>query len=241
MRYFLIIGLMMMSSFAQADICIPLWWKSATVFQIELEAELKGPFAMNVPCEDGRLPIELVLENTRDFFSAYAAILEHFELKLDGRARYQLRTIAGMQLQQAYEELASRAEPVFGPGAESRKRNSNSRVTILDLASLSDEYSEISIRGGGGDSTIRIRDNYPPYQEIHSYIDYNIEINKKEIDNNISRFETPSRRDYYTSDASSFRAVRDIRRTRTAREAYDKALEEYRTRLAIYKIVVPSE
>ena len=77
MKYFLIIGLMTIGSFAQADICIPLWWSSATTFQVELEAESKGKSAMNTPCEGTRkLPLMLAVKNN-DNPAVFYAIVEH--------------------------------------------------------------------------------------------------------------------------------------------------------------------
>ena len=86
MRYFLVIGLMMVGSVAQADICIPLWWRSATDVQVEREAELKGPFVMNELCENGRMPVDLALENSRDPL-VFAAILKNFELDEETRSQ----------------------------------------------------------------------------------------------------------------------------------------------------------
>ena len=73
---------MMASSFAQADICSSSWWSSATRTQIET----KGPLAMNASCEDGRMPVDLALENNLNPF-ILLAILEHFELDEEARHR----------------------------------------------------------------------------------------------------------------------------------------------------------
>ena len=96
MKYFLIIGLLMMTSYsAQADICIPLWWRSATDVQVEIEAKLKGPLAMTIPCEDGRRPIDLALENST-YSPVFAAIIRNFELNLDEETLHQVEKMAGM-------------------------------------------------------------------------------------------------------------------------------------------------
>ena len=216
MKYFLIIGLMMISSFAQANVCISLWWGPVTDVQIEIEADF-NPLAMNERCEDGRWPVEKALENAT-YFPVFAAIMDNFEL--DIRTRYQLRTVAGRQLQQAYEELASRAESVFDnePAMSALEfaeayRNMSPEVqrVIIYFLSVSDEYPEIG------------------RERVNNYIDDN-QIHKGEL---IS-LETTNGRNYY---ASLFQ-TRDARR---AGEAYDKALKEYRIRLAIYETVVPSE
>ena len=112
MRYFLIIGLMMTSSFAQADICIPLWWKSATDVQVEIEAKLKGPLAMNVPCEDGRRPIDLALENST-YPPVFAAIIRNFELNLDEETLDQVTKMAGITRMNYQGQLATKDLLVF--------------------------------------------------------------------------------------------------------------------------------
>ena len=241
MRYFLVIGLMLMSSFAQADICIPLWWKSATVFQIELEAELKGPFAMNIPCEDGRLPIELALEN-RTYPPAFAAIMENFEL--DGRARYQLRTIAGMQLQQAYEELASRAEPVFGPVAESdetesaRDPGSSGDIDIIDII-VQLMKSDPRIMDAMNNEDIFDNINISRQINKRDYINFDINDIRRSISRDIKGSLSSDIVERLLIDRE--RREAEAARRKREREAYNQSLEEYRTRLAIYKIIVPSE
>ena len=227
MKYFLMIGLMVMSSFAQANVCIPLWWEPATDVQVEIEADF-NPLAMNELCEDGRWPVEIALENIT-YLPVFAAIIDNFEL--DERARYQLRVVAGRQLQQAYEELASRAEAVSElttPEAEFSELKMSAREFIEAVRDMSPE-KQIAVF-----HLIGLWDEYPEKVErVNNEINGNniIEINK-EIDG--VDFYTSSGRNYYTDGPSR----RDIRR---AREAYDRALEEYRTRLVIYDIVVPSE
>ena len=79
MKYFLIVGLMMLGSFVQADICNPLWWQSATPPQVEAEAERIGPSAMNVPCPDGVMPLVIATENSNNA-EVFSAVIRHFDL-----------------------------------------------------------------------------------------------------------------------------------------------------------------
>ena len=102
MKYFLIIGLMMMGSFAQADICSPLWWQSATPSQVESEAQLKGPLAMNVPCPDGVMPLTLALENNNNS-AVFSAIAEHFDLDEEARSQV-VEHVANIQITQTFNQ-----------------------------------------------------------------------------------------------------------------------------------------
>ena len=243
MRYFLMIGLMMAGagSVAQADICIPLWWGSATDFQVELEAELKGPFAMNDRCPDGRLPVELALENAT-YPPVFDAILENFEL--DGRSAYHAKVVAGRQLQQAYRELSARAESVFGPvvvSSVSSEPEISAREFIEWLRNTSPDVQRNVILSLGFAEYVEVR----PTARVGSYDDYSISEEKMmninnyiDIDDKIAQTNAQYNYDTQPRRTSFERGVEDIEN----REAYDQALEEYHIQLAIYNIVVvPSE
>ena len=121
MKHFLILvmGLIMMSSFAQASVCSSQWWKSATGPQVEFEAEFRGRLAMNDPCKDGVMPLTLALENNDDP-SVFSVILEHFELD-----RHQAEHTAAIQLRQDYEELLSDVESI------ARHRSEESSILVV--------------------------------------------------------------------------------------------------------------
>ena len=116
MRYLLIIGLMMMGSFAQADICSGLWWESAKDSEVEFQAEFRGRLAMNVPCPDGILPLILALGNNEDPLT-FNVIMEHFDL--DEETRHQVKHFSDMQLRQAYEGLLSDVGSIIGGSSAS--------------------------------------------------------------------------------------------------------------------------
>ena len=140
MKYFLIIGLMMAGSFAQADICIPLWWSSATTFQVELEAELKGPLAINEPCESNwswTTPLRLALENNENP-AVFSTIAEHF--KLDEETRQQAEDIALTRLREAYRDLLSSASGVVGSISLDSTTNRIGNGPILELAINDEEF-----------------------------------------------------------------------------------------------------
>lgn len=246
MQYFLMIGLMMVSSFAQADICIPLWWKAAVDVQLEIEAELKGPLAMNEPCEDsGKMPTTLALENT-DYLPVFEAIVENFEL--DTRAQYQVRLAAGARLQRDYEALSANAGKVFerddrpdniqsqeGFIANLRDMSPEVQAMVLHLMGIPDEYKKVSVRGGAPTVTIRIDDEVND-ERNSGYISENLNVlTKKEIFN-LNYTVEPT----YVSDVGAV-DPRFSGPTLRERRAYDQALERYRTSLAIYNILVPSE
>ena len=143
MKYFLIIGLMMMSSLAQADICNSLWWQSAIPSQVEAEAELKGPSAMNMPCPNGAMPLTLALENNNNS-EVFSAIMEQFNL--DEEARSQVTEhVANIQFNQHLKSISRLFELLSSGELESPLpyvSNEDYVATLLRLLSLTDEYME---------------------------------------------------------------------------------------------------
>ncbi len=131
MRYLLIIGLMMIGSFARADVCSGLWWQSVKDFEIEFEVQLRGRLAMNVPCPNGILPMILALENNEDPLT-FNVIMEHFDLNEE--TRHQVQHFADRRLRQAYEGLLSDAGSIIG-------RSSASVVHVpVRFIDIPDEY-----------------------------------------------------------------------------------------------------
>ena len=179
MKYFLITGLMMMSSVAQANVCIPLWWEPATDVQVEIEAEYQGPLAMNDPCPDGRWPVELALENSRDPL-VFAAILGHFELDEETRddvirfmTDIQRETLRLQGIQDEYREIKIKVQP----GIEG-----NPTIHIRDTYNDSD-YIGIQ-RLIEGNPTIHRRDTYDDsYIEIQRLIKGNPTIHRRDTYN----------------------------------------------------------
>ncbi len=159
MKYFLIVGLMMMGSFARADICSPLWWQSATPPQVESEAQLKGPLAMNAPCPDGVMPLTLALENNNSF-AVFSAITEHFDLDEEARLQIAEQIVVNIKTTQqrgikwsisSLVELLNSPSPVLDISDEEYRR------ILLYFLSIPDEYEIIeSIEGN---PTIEIWDN----------------------------------------------------------------------------------
>ena len=160
MRYFLIIGLMMISSFAQANVCISLWWGPVTDVQIEIEADF-NPLAMNERCEDGRWPVEKALEKVRDPL-VFAAILDHFELDEEVRGQvFKFMTdiqYETLRLQRLWDWDEYR-EIKVQPGIEG-----NPTIHIRDTYNDSD-YIEIQ-RLIEGNPTINGRRRGPDYIEV---------------------------------------------------------------------------
>ena len=133
MRYFLMIGLMMVGSVAQANICIPFWWGRVLVPQIEIEAEYQGPLAMNGLCGDGKRPLEVALENNDDP-AIFKAIADNFQLYEEDQ--YQVRRLLDMQLRESYDKLLSRV----GSIVEERSPTVSVVRVPLNLLDAFDEY-----------------------------------------------------------------------------------------------------
>ena len=166
MKYFLVIGLMMVGSFAQADICSPLWWQSATLPQVEQEAELKGPLAMNTPCPDGVMPLTLALENNNNP-EVFSAIVRHFDLDEEARSQVaEYITEIYIQELNTMKIFSTDGSIILPLPTESSQgvlyyMYMDYVRAILHLQSIRDEYSEDIevLEGIEGNPAIEIRDN----------------------------------------------------------------------------------